>query len=242
MPPPPPRQKKPAAVRKATKQQRQDPDDHRVFRRKATALFKRRRRCCSWARHAGIVFEVAVTVGLCMFFVLWSSFRPHLAVDVPGTTFFFTMFSNTHSGDSASRNKYGTTLAMVDHLDEKSVAFGQYSIGAHAVLVCMAWTCGRASSSSLFVHRDTYNRLLTTVAPKKTSRSNVFFRAFAVLVALGGMVLSVLFIDLADGYSTTGIKHTGGQTSYRSAGYRSDGAYVFQFLPLLFGLMLWVAF
>lgn len=187
------------------------------------------------------MFEVGLTVGACMFIVLWSSFRPHLAVDVPGATFYFTLFSNTHSEDSASRNKYGTTLAMVDHLDEKSVAFGQYSIGTHAVLVCIAWTCGRISSTSLFVHRDAYDRLLTTTAPKKAP-TNFFFRVFSVIVAIAGLALSVLFIDLADGYSTTGIKHHGGKTSYRSAGYRSDGSYIFQFLPLAFGLVLWVAF
>ena len=46
------------------------------------------------------------------------------------------------------------------------------------------------------------------------SAHKLFFRAFAVLVAIGGLALSVLFIDLADGYSTTGIKHHGGKTSY----------------------------
>jgi hypothetical protein len=212
-----------------------------TLRRKAVSILGRRRRCFPWVRRFGILFEVFVTVGLCMALVLWCSARPHLSVDVPGTTFSFTLFSNTHSDDSAARNKYGTTLAMVDHLDEKSVAFGQYSIGVHGVLVATAWTCGRVASTSLFVHRDAYDRLLTTMKPLQVM-SNYMFRGFAVVVALGGLALSALFIDIADGYSTTGIKTSGGKTGYRSAGYRSDGGYLFQFIPLAFGLMLWVAF
>lgn len=217
------------------------PESSKTFRRKAAAILGRRRRCFSWCRRAGVVFEVSLTIGVCMAFVLWSSVRPHLSVDVPGTTFSFTLFSNTHSDDSASRNKYGTTLAMVDHLDEKSVAFGQYSIGVHGVLVATAWTCGRVASTSLFVHRDAYDRLLTTVRTTRVM-TNYLFRGFAVLLGLGGLVLSALFIDLANSYSTTGVKTPGGETSYRSAGYRSDGGYVLQFVPLSFGLMLWVSF